>query len=174
MQRDQASTPLADRLRQAAATQFVGRARERAHLAGLLDRGFGPAVVFVSGPGGIGKSALVAMTVAGLDQPVVTLDGRTIEPTPAGFHSALAHDLGSLPIPSAAHAGAVLEARGVAWGTRSPCCAGPSSCSAQGGSSSQSSRGQPIDGTTASVTRSPPDYAISTSMCTPTSLAQPG
>ncbi len=114
MHRDGASTPLAGRLRRAAAARFVGRVRERAHLADLLDRGFGPAVVFVSGSSGIGKTALVAATIAGLDQPVVTLDGRAIEPTPAGFLSALSDHLGSEPIQSPAQAGAVLEARGVA------------------------------------------------------------
>lgn len=62
---------MANRLLQAAASQFVGRTRERAQLAGLVDRGSGPAVVFASEPGGIGMPALVTATVAGLDQPVV-------------------------------------------------------------------------------------------------------
>ena len=114
MHPDRAIAPMALRLQQAAASQFVGRDRERALLAGLLVRGSGPAVVFVSGQGGIGKSALVTATVAGLDLPVVTLDGQLIEPTPAGFLSALADNVGSSPIPSAAQAGAELEARGVA------------------------------------------------------------
>jgi len=105
---------MARRLQQAAAAQFVGRDRERAHLAGLLVRGAGPAVVFVSGAGGIGKSALVTATVAGLDLPVVTLDGRMIEPTPAGFLSALADNVGSCSIQSPAQAGAALETHGVA------------------------------------------------------------
>ena len=105
---------MADRLVRAAAAQFVGRTRERAQLAGLVEPGVGPAVVFVSGPGGIGKSALVSATVAGLPHPVVSLDGRMIEPTPAGFLSALAHELGSGQMSSPARAGAVLEARGVA------------------------------------------------------------
>ena len=114
MQQDRATTPMARRLQQAAAAQFVGRDRERAHLAGLLVRGAGPAVVFVSGAGGIGKSALVTATVAGLDLPVVTLDGRMIEPTPAGFLSALADNVGSCSIQSPAQAGAALETHGVA------------------------------------------------------------
>lgn len=70
MHPDRAIAPMALRLQQAAAAQFVGRDRERALLAGLLVRGSGPAVVFVSGQGGIGKSALVTATVAGLDLPV--------------------------------------------------------------------------------------------------------
>ncbi len=114
MQQDRATTTMAHRLQRAAAAQFVGRDRERARLAGLLVRGSDPAVVFVSGPGGIGKSALVTATVAGLDLPAVTLDGRMVEPTPAGFLSALADNVGSSPIPSAAQAGAELEGRGVA------------------------------------------------------------
>lgn len=114
MQRDRAITPMAHRLQQAAASQFVGRDRECARLAGLLARGSDPAVAFVSGPGGIGKSALVRATVAGLDLRAVMLDGRMVEPTPAGFLAALADNVGSAPIASAAQAGAELEARGVA------------------------------------------------------------
>ncbi len=106
--------PMARRIHEAAATQFVGRARELARLAPLLDRGSDPAVVFVSGPGGIGKTVLVAATVTDLDGPSVTLEGRMIEPTPAGFLAALADNLGSAPIPSPTHAGAELEARGIA------------------------------------------------------------
>ena len=105
---------MADRLLWAASTQFVGRGREQAQLAGLVEPGVGPAVVFVSGPGGIGKSALVTATVAGLDHPAATLDGRTIEPTPTGFLSALADSVGSRPISSTSGAGAVLEDRGLA------------------------------------------------------------
>ncbi len=105
---------MANRLLEAASAQFVGRARERAQLAGLVEPGAGPAVVFVSGPGGIGKSALVAATVADLHHAAVTLDGRTIEPTPTGFLSALADELGSRPMPSPSEAGAVLQDRGVA------------------------------------------------------------
>ena len=114
MHPDRAIAPMALRLHEAAATQFVGRDRERALLAGLLVRGSGPAVVFVSGQGGIGKSALVTATVAGLDLPVVTLDGQLIEPTPAGFLSALADTVRSDSIRSAAGAGAELAARGIA------------------------------------------------------------
>ncbi|MEP6559935.1 MAG: LuxR family transcriptional regulator, partial [Nakamurella sp.] len=99
---------------EASAARFVGRVRERAQLAALVSGRTGPAVVFVSGPGGVGKSALVAATVAGLAKRVVTLDGRTIEPTPGGFLSALAHDLRSPPILSPSEAGGLFEAIGVA------------------------------------------------------------
>lgn len=101
---------MAHRLERAAAGQFVGRDVERARLAVLLARESDPAVVFVSGPGGIGKSALVTATVAGLAD-VVMLDGRTVEPTPAGFLAALADSVGSAPFRSAAQAGAEVERR---------------------------------------------------------------
>ena len=113
MQRDRATAPMAHRLQEAAATQFVGRARERARLTSLLDLGSAPAVVFVSGPGGIGKSVLVAATVAGLDRPTITVDGRMVEPTPAGFLAALADGVGSAPFQSPDQAGAEFDARGI-------------------------------------------------------------
>jgi hypothetical protein len=50
-----------------------------------------PAVVFVHGPGGVGKTALlaaVAELAAAMDRRVVRLDMRSVEPSPAGF---LAH-----------------------------------------------------------------------------------
>ena len=79
-----------DRLRRAAAAGVVGRERELTTLQGLLRRGQGPAVVFVSGPGGIGKSTVTIGAVAALDHRALVLDGRGFEPTPAGFLSALA------------------------------------------------------------------------------------
>ena len=56
-----------DRLRHAVARGVVGRNRERDALLGLLRRADGPAVVFVSGPGGIGKSMTVAGVTAALE-----------------------------------------------------------------------------------------------------------
>ena len=102
------SATLAGRLRGSAAAQLVGRGRERERLSALLVRGSGPAVVFVSGPGGIGKTTLVTATVDDLDQRVVTLDGRHIEPTAPGFLTALAAELGSPPLTSATRAAAAL------------------------------------------------------------------
>lgn len=87
------SVRVRDRLRRAAASRVVGRGRERAALGRLLRRGDGPAVVFVSGPGGIGKSMTVAGATAELDHVVITLDGRGFEPTPSGFLAALARML---------------------------------------------------------------------------------
>lgn len=91
-----------DRLRRAAAARVVGRQRELATLRDLLRRGQGPAVVFVSGPGGIGKSTAVAGAVAALDHRALALDGRSFEPTPAGFLAALAGELGQVATLAAA------------------------------------------------------------------------
>jgi len=102
------SATVAGRLRGSAAARLVGRARERERLSALLVRGSGPAVVFVSGPGGIGKTMLVTATVTDLDQRVVALDGRHIEPTAPGFLTALAAELGSPPLTSATRAAAAL------------------------------------------------------------------
>ncbi len=73
----------------------------------------GPAAVFVHGPGGIGKTALVAGTLAALPLVTVTLDGRRMEPTVPGALAALGAALGGAPPPSAAAAGAQVAAAGV-------------------------------------------------------------
>ena len=78
-----------DRLAAAAASALVGRARERERLGALIDH-VDTLVAFVHGPGGIGKSALVAAVLP--DGPWV--DGRHLEPTPAGVLAALAAVLG--------------------------------------------------------------------------------
>jgi hypothetical protein len=108
-------THLGSRLSARRAEAVVGRRRERQRLHALLGRGVGPAVVFVWGPGGIGKSMLVAGTVAELGQPVLMLGGRQMEPTPSGFLAALGVELGCPgPVRSTAQAGALLQSRGVA------------------------------------------------------------
>jgi DNA-binding CsgD family transcriptional regulator len=68
----------------AAARNIVGRDAERARLRSLIDDDAGPAVVFVHGPGGIGKTALVAATV-----DAVVVDGHHVEPTPAHLLEAI-------------------------------------------------------------------------------------
>jgi hypothetical protein len=68
----------------AAAAALVRRAEERARLATLLEPD-GPAAVFVHGPGGIGKTALVTGTLASVPLKVVTLDARQVEPTMPGL-----------------------------------------------------------------------------------------
>ena len=104
---------MSERLAAAAASSFVGRAEERARLTALLAPD-GPAAVFVHGPGGIGKTALVDGTLASLPFKVVTLDGRQVEPTVPGWLAALGAALG-VPAPSSASAAArVIADAGVA------------------------------------------------------------
>ena len=80
------------RRRAASRRCFVGREAEielvRSALAADAPS---PAVVFVHGPGGVGKTALLAALAelaASMDRRVVRLDMRSVEPSPAGF---LAH-----------------------------------------------------------------------------------
>jgi DNA-binding CsgD family transcriptional regulator len=80
------SERVADRLAVAAAAALVGRDRERDHLRAWVMDPDGPSAVFVHGPAGIGKSALVTGTLIGPTTLVV--DGREVEPTPA---TVLAH-----------------------------------------------------------------------------------
>ncbi len=108
MEFDPATVPLAGRLRGAAAEQLVGRERERERLSALLVRGSGPAVVFVSGAGGIGKTMLVTAVLADLHQRTLWVDGRHLEPTEAGFLTALAAELNAAPFTSVAQAAAAL------------------------------------------------------------------
>jgi AAA ATPase domain len=76
---------------------FVGREAERAFLLDLLEDD-GPAIAFVSGIAGIGKSALLdafAAEAAAAGAVVVALDGEAVEPTAAGFLRALSAALGT-------------------------------------------------------------------------------
>ncbi|MFC6287436.1 LuxR C-terminal-related transcriptional regulator [Nocardioides sp. GCM10027113] len=92
-----ASRRVRQRVEAAAAAPLVGRAEERQRLLDLV-RG-DPAVVFVTGPGGIGKSALVHGTLGGAGLGAVVVRGRETAPTVPGFLAALAEDLGA-PVPS--------------------------------------------------------------------------
>ena len=81
-----------DVLAQRVADHFVGRQRELACLLAAVDD-VGPLVTHVHGIGGIGKSSLLTMFASharALGITVVSLDCRTIEPTPRGF----LHELG--------------------------------------------------------------------------------
>ena len=75
---------MVDRLAQARVQVCVGRERERDRLESLLAPG-GPAVVFVHGAPGIGKSVLVDAVVAATGRQAIRLDARRVEPTPASF-----------------------------------------------------------------------------------------
>ena len=88
---------LGRRLAEEARRTFVGREPELAALRALIGaQRPATAVVFVSGPGGVGKSRFLqaALDVPGDDLRVVTLDCRDVEPTPAGFLAALCAGLG--------------------------------------------------------------------------------
>ena len=74
-----------------AGTGLLGRASEQAQLLRLLEED-GPAVLFLHGLGGIGKTSLLSLVSAEARRQgavVVRLDGNLLEPSPAGFMSAL-------------------------------------------------------------------------------------
>ena len=78
---------IGDRLARQAATELVGRAKELALLAQLLEPR-GPLVYHVHGIGGIGKTSLLTLFAAQARAQgcrVICLDCRSIEPTEAGF-----------------------------------------------------------------------------------------
>jgi hypothetical protein len=95
------------------ATALLGRERERELLLGLTGDD-GPVVAWVHGIAGSGKTALLrafAADVRERDATVLTLDCRTVEPTPAGFLAALSPVL-EASIGSASEAGEALSRRG--------------------------------------------------------------
>ncbi|WP_327587239.1 ATP-binding protein [Nonomuraea sp. NBC_00507] len=74
---------------------FVGREEELTAFSSTLCGG-GPSVLWVHGPGGIGKSTLLrrfAQEATAAGRPVALLDGRTLEPSPEAFEA----EAGSLP-----------------------------------------------------------------------------
>jgi hypothetical protein len=89
---------LADRLGAARHARFVGRVDELALFRSALRTPAPPfAVLHLHGPGGVGKSTLLgefARIAAEHDLPVLALDGRSIDPSPAGFVRALGSALG--------------------------------------------------------------------------------
>src|SRR6478736_909750 len=89
-------TRVVDRLRQQRRQRFVGRQRELAQLDQCA-RSDGPAVTFLHGMAGMGKSALLEVFEERLRARGVRalhLDARGFEPTPRGFCTALAGELG--------------------------------------------------------------------------------
>jgi DNA-directed RNA polymerase specialized sigma24 family protein len=82
------------RIRAARAREFVGRTAEQALFRSSLETDpAGPTftVLWVHGPGGIGKSALLerfAEDAQAVDRPVVRVDGRAIDATPRSFTAA--------------------------------------------------------------------------------------
>src|SRR3954468_19741313 len=87
---------VADRLSATRRRNFVGRSRELDQLeqCASID---GPAVTFLHGIGGMGKSALLEVLVARFGARGVQsiyLDARALEPTPRGFWQRLGGELG--------------------------------------------------------------------------------
>jgi hypothetical protein len=87
---------IADRLKQLRRRRFVGRQRELRQLAQCTEPD-GPAVTFLHGIGGMGKSALLEVLeeqwrARGVRS--IYLDARNFEPTPRGFWEALGGELG--------------------------------------------------------------------------------
>ncbi|MFP5415687.1 MAG: ATP-binding protein [Actinomycetes bacterium] len=82
-----------DRLAARWSSQFVGRAKELALVGSLLASTDEGAVVFLHGPGGVGKTTLLRRITALADDAgrrVVRLDGRDVAPLPSSFLAALA------------------------------------------------------------------------------------
>src|SRR4051794_31816258 len=95
--RPPAST-VADRLKGARRRRFVGRAAELELFLGALAAPEPPfSVLWIHGPGGVGKTALLgalAEAVADAGVRVVSLDLRVIEPSPPAFMAELGRAVG--------------------------------------------------------------------------------
>lgn len=88
---------MADRLRVRRSQGFVGRAEELAFFQDLLADIDCGGVVFVSGPGGIGKSTLLRQFEAlgeAAERRVVRIDGRDVAPVTSAFVAAVADAAG--------------------------------------------------------------------------------
>ncbi|MFF0545719.1 ATP-binding protein [Nocardia thailandica] len=85
---------VAERLRAARRRRFVGRAGEVALFRDALDAADPPfTVLFLHGPGGIGKTTLLAElreVAASAGARTAWIDGRTADPAPGTFHDAAA------------------------------------------------------------------------------------
>jgi AAA ATPase domain len=85
---------LAERLRWARERAFVGRAAELSDFrAALRGEAGAPVLIYVHGPGGVGKSTLLrryADEARGAGRRVAEVNGRLIEPSPAGFTAEVA------------------------------------------------------------------------------------
>src|SRR5688572_25067865 len=92
------STRLADRLNAARRQRFVGRSAELGLMQSTLAAGELPfQLLYIYGPGGVGKTTLLSEFVHQAEQAGLTaahLDGRVIEPAPEAFVSALQAAMG--------------------------------------------------------------------------------
>ncbi|MBW8801204.1 MAG: ATP-binding protein, partial [Streptomyces sp.] len=77
---------------------FVGRVAERAVFrSALAGDSHAPSVLYLHGPGGIGKSALLrrfALEAQEAGRPVIEVDGRTVAATPEDFEHAAGKAIG--------------------------------------------------------------------------------
>lgn len=98
---ERVSGSLAERLNSARDRAFVGRSAELARFRAALRREPGTgAVLYVHGPGGVGKSALLrrfADEARDAARIVVEVDGRLIDPSPLGFEFEAARAAGAEP-----------------------------------------------------------------------------
>lgn len=102
---------LGKRLKAARRGVFVGREREQKRFQELLTGNESPGVLWLHGPGGVGKSSLVrelASLARELKVPVFNLDARDLEATPAAFSKAVAAAM-NLPVSADATSESVLE-----------------------------------------------------------------
>ncbi|MEJ3658034.1 AAA family ATPase [Actinomycetes bacterium KLBMP 9759] len=94
-------TVLAEKLNDARRQRFVGRAAELAAFTAALATPDRPAVVFVHGPAGIGKSTLLDMMAeraADLGAAPVRFDARSVPPGPSGIRAATSSTGGDRPM----------------------------------------------------------------------------
>lgn len=88
---------LAERLEAARRQQFVGRSLERELLRESLAAGLPFVLMYIYGPGGVGKTSLLREAVHIANQAQVAaywLDARDLEASPAGFIAGLQRSLG--------------------------------------------------------------------------------
>lgn len=87
------ASSLATRLRAARHAQYVGRSAELELFRSVLNQAGLPfSVLYVFGPGGVGKTALLSEFALVCDQagcPVISVDSRNLEPSPDSFLGAL-------------------------------------------------------------------------------------
>jgi ABC-type branched-subunit amino acid transport system ATPase component len=92
---------LADRLREVRQSRFVGRDAEQIVFQTTLTAQALPvSVLYIFGPGGVGKTTLLNRFVDLCDQagiPFVRLDGREIDATPEQFVHAIGVAMGLRP-----------------------------------------------------------------------------
>ncbi len=92
------SSRIENRLSQARQAQFVGRTDETALFRSLIEAAELPVcILFLFGPGGVGKTTLLNAFAAHCEEdgiPVISLDGRHVQPTPEAFLNALRQAMG--------------------------------------------------------------------------------